>query len=142
VLQGGPCRPSVGCVIRIGDGEMLDASIRQRSSQVAEVAISFQAGAVRSEQNDAADRVERTAVPRQALVRKLEDKVLVRRQEHLEGRAVFELRLEVAGGAEGNLDFLVGVLLEPLGDLSQRELEIGGSSDGRGFGSPCQVRTQ
>lgn len=55
-------------------------------------------------------------------------------QQDLEGRAVDDLRVELARGAEGQQGLVAGVLLELGGDLLHGRREVGGNGH-RHFGS-------
>ena len=69
-----------------------------------------------------------------AFLLQLQRALVVGRQEHVEGRAVLDLGVERAGGAEGQLGLVPGGLGQHLGQCLGRCGEVGGHGDLHGLG--------
>ena len=96
MLQGlfGP--HAVGGVLGVGNGQALQAAIFEGGSQVFQLAIGLQRRSVRHHQAYAAQGIQPPPVAGFARIGQAEHKALVRRHEHLEGRTLGNLRIQVA----------------------------------------------
>jgi hypothetical protein len=87
------------------------------------------AGPRRPEREAAGGIGEAAAGDGDAFLRQLRRGFVVGREQHLEGRAVPDLGVELAGAAEGQLRPVSALLLEFGGEKLRRRGEIGGDGD-------------
>src|SRR5688572_25532910 len=90
-------------MLRIGDGEAPDAARPERRLEPGELWIDLELRALRREQHEAPGGVEMPLISRFSLVRELEHEAFVSRHEDLERRALRDLSVEIARGAEYEL---------------------------------------
>ncbi len=129
--QGRFRRPAVRRDVRIRDRESGHAPLSRESGEPIEPWIDWERRAARSEDGEAAHRVDRAGVSRQPRRRQTIGKLLVRCEKQLEGSAVLNLSRQRPRRAEDQLDARTGVARELFGDLGQREVQVRGGGDAR-----------
>jgi len=122
---------AVGSVVGVGDGELQQPAILEGRGQVLQFAIELQGRAGRHHDADATHRIGTSAVPGLAGVGQLVDEALVGRHEHVKGRTLQDLSLEVARRTKDQPQLLPGLILEARGHLLDGELEVGSGSHRR-----------
>jgi hypothetical protein len=97
-----------------------------------QAAVEMDAGVVPRVQHEPSDRIrcERTRLGQAGLL-ELPGVVDVSRQEDVEGRAVLNLRKEIAGRSECQRDVAGRLALETLGQGRHHRLQIGSCGDGQ-----------
>ncbi|MNZ37941.1 hypothetical protein D3C78_554020 [compost metagenome] len=116
-------RQAIRCGFRVGNRQVLELVFLQHIALAIDIVI------LGRPQRQGADGVgEARALDRVAFFFEFFRRAVIGGEEHLERRAVLDLRIELAGSAIGGNQRVAGVFLEVLGNRLDRCGEVGGNS--------------
>ncbi len=131
LAQHGLSRLAVGGDLGVRNREPAHAARLHEARQTVEPFVNRQRRTGGRKDDQASDGVDHARITRQASGRELVRKLFVGREEQLERRAVLDLARQRARRAEHNLDASATIARKLIGDLGEREIEIGCRSDHR-----------
>ena len=115
---------AIGGVFRIGDGKAANLPLGQRVAQSGQGRVNLQGRALRRQQRQASDGIERAFVLAQALRSELGNKGFVGREKHLKRGAFDNLAIQIPRRTKHQLHVLAGLRGELRPHFFQRELQV------------------